>query len=124
MTKKKIKRNRNAAAQPPAATTAPILAQAVAEEIQILQEELTKAREAGDAAAICRFAETIANVKAKSMAMSCQMDATLRKILTAGVTPSVPMPPQPAPNGEPQRPEPVEDGAHGTDEPADDEVSS
>lgn len=64
-------------------STASMLAQAVSAEIHTLEEELTKARETGDSAAICRYAETIANIKAKSVAMAFQMDATLRKILSA-----------------------------------------
>jgi len=71
-------------------STAPMLAQAVSAEILILEEELAKVRETGDSAAICRYTETIANIKAKSVAMAFQMDATLRKILSAKMPAQMP----------------------------------
>ena len=81
--RQKNNKGRSAKAKPnlPMGSTAPVLAQGVAAEIGILEEELAKAREAGDSAAVCRYTETIANIKSKSIAMAFQMDATLRKIL-------------------------------------------
>jgi len=72
-------------------SSAPVIGKSVEAEIRVLETELAKARENGDASAVCRYAETLANIKAKSAAMSCQMDATLRKIFMAGV----PLPIQP-----------------------------
>lgn len=87
----------NGAQGRPLASTAPVIAKSVEGEIAILGAELAKARDAGDSAAICRFAETLANIKAKATAMSCQMDATLRKILSAGG--SLPMTVAPSSHG-------------------------